>query len=203
MASRSSQFYSPLSTSHLISTRWILSYWICYCGLGGRWVVFLRQCSVQLAVSSVFADAVANSVVLLSLLATRIPSLVWVERQYDYYSQSSLTLTIYLLSMSIVVSKGRTEEAWKIISDLHHDPRDSSQLFAREEFLQITTQFEADTAAYGSSNFFDLFRKPHMRQRMLIGSLIMWASQANGAIVIYSKEEKRPPLPLLLIMAKL
>ncbi|KAJ5537812.1 hypothetical protein N7494_007291 [Penicillium frequentans] len=85
-----------------------------------------------------------------------------------------------------LVSKGRTEEAWKVISNLHHDPSDPSQLFAREEFLQITTQFEADTAAYGKSNFLDLFRKPHMRKRMLIGSLIMWASQANGAIVIYS-----------------
>jgi hypothetical protein len=75
--------------------------------------------------------------------------------------------------MELVVSKGRTEEAWKVISSLHHDPNDSSQLFAREEFLQITAQFEADTAAYGKSKFIDLFRKPHMRKRMLIGSLIM------------------------------
>lgn len=33
----------------------------------------------------------------------------------------------------------------------------------------------------------DLFTKPHFRKRMLIGTLVMWASQANGAIVIYSK----------------
>lgn len=85
-----------------------------------------------------------------------------------------------------MVSKGRTDEAWKVISSLHHDPKDPSQLFAREELLQITSQYEADTAAYGKATFIDMWRKPHMRKRMLIGSLIMWASQANGAIVIYS-----------------
>ncbi|BCS26797.1 uncharacterized protein APUU_51508S [Aspergillus puulaauensis] len=85
-----------------------------------------------------------------------------------------------------LVSKGRTDEAWKVISSLHHDPKDPSQLFAREELLQITSQYEADTAAYGKATFIDMWRKRHMRKRMLIGSLIMWASQANGAIVIYS-----------------
>ncbi|KAH6972089.1 general substrate transporter [Ilyonectria sp. MPI-CAGE-AT-0026] len=85
-----------------------------------------------------------------------------------------------------LVAKGRNDEAWTILSRLHHDPKDHEQLFAREEFFQITSQHTADQAAYGDVSFVDLFTKPHFRKRMLIGTLVMWASQANGAIVIYS-----------------
>lgn len=53
----------------------------------------------------------------------------------------------------------------------NNDPKDPSQLFAREELLQITSQYEADTAAYGKASFIDVWRKAHIRKRMLIGSL--------------------------------
>lgn len=73
---------------------------------------------------------------------------------------------------------------------MHSDPNNADQLFAREEFYQITAQFKADQAAYGEVGYLDLFRRPHFRKRALIATLVMWASQANGAIVIYSKPHR-------------
>ncbi|KAK4948022.1 hypothetical protein LTR10_013076 [Elasticomyces elasticus] len=85
-----------------------------------------------------------------------------------------------------LVRQGRSDEAWRILARLYHNPSDGQQLFAREQFFQIKAQCEADQAAYGDVNYLDLFRKPHFRKRALIATLVMWASQANGAIVIYS-----------------
>ncbi|KAF2793029.1 general substrate transporter [Melanomma pulvis-pyrius CBS 109.77] len=85
-----------------------------------------------------------------------------------------------------LVSKGQNDEAWQILEKLHSSTEDSTHTFAREEFYQITSQYAVDEAAYGVVSFLDLFRKPPFRKRMLIGTLVMWASQANGAIVIYS-----------------
>lgn len=87
----------------------------------------------------------------------------------------------------VVVKQGRNDEAWAILSRMHSGPKSEDQLFAREEFHQITEQCKADQAAYGDVNYLDLFRKPHFRKRALIATLVMWASQANGAIVIYSR----------------
>ncbi|EXJ93636.1 hypothetical protein A1O1_02028 [Capronia coronata CBS 617.96] len=85
-----------------------------------------------------------------------------------------------------LVSKGRPDEAWKILAKLHYDPKDPEQLFAREEFFQITSQCAADKASYGDVSLLHLFTKPHLRKRTLVATLVMWASPANGAIVIYS-----------------
>ncbi|TPX13575.1 uncharacterized protein E0L32_006046 [Thyridium curvatum] len=86
-----------------------------------------------------------------------------------------------------LVSKGRNDEAWQILERLHSTSKDAAHTFAREEFFQITSQYSVDEASYGHVTWLDLFRKPHFRKRMLIGTLVMWASQANGAIVIYSR----------------
>jgi hypothetical protein len=89
-----------------------------------------------------------------------------------------------------VVKQGKNDEAWAILSRMHNDPKNADQMFAREEFYQITAQCAADQAAYGDVSYLDLFRRPHFRKRALIATLVMWASQANGAIVIYSKPHK-------------
>ncbi|KAL1887964.1 hypothetical protein Sste5346_009846 [Sporothrix stenoceras] len=85
-----------------------------------------------------------------------------------------------------LVSNGRRDEAWAILSRLHYDPKDPEQSFANREFAQITQQIELDQQTYGDCGYVDLFTRPHFRKRTLIGALVMWASQANGAIVIYS-----------------
>lgn len=86
-----------------------------------------------------------------------------------------------------MVKQGRSKEAWNILARLHSRPGQADQLFAREEFFQISAQCKADQDAYGSVNYVDLFRRPHFRKRTLIATLVMWASQCNGAIVIYSE----------------
>ncbi|CAK7213055.1 hypothetical protein SEUCBS140593_001718 [Sporothrix eucalyptigena] len=85
-----------------------------------------------------------------------------------------------------LVSNGRKEEAWAILARLHYDPKDPEQSFAHREFAQITQQIALDKSTYGDVGYVDLFTRPHFRKRTLIGALVMWASQANGAIVIYS-----------------
>lgn len=84
------------------------------------------------------------------------------------------------------MTHGRSEEAWEILARLHYDPKDASQTFAREEFYQISSQVAMDKAAYGDFTFLDLFRKSAFRKRMLISALIMYMSQTQGNLVIYS-----------------
>lgn len=43
-----------------------------------------------------------------------------------------------------------------------------------------------DKLAYGNVTILDLFRKPHFRKRMLISALVMYMSQTQGNLVIYS-----------------
>jgi hypothetical protein len=43
-----------------------------------------------------------------------------------------------------LLMQGRTEEAWQVISDLHADPNDPDQEYARGEFYQMQKQTEMD-----------------------------------------------------------
>lgn len=114
--------------------------------------------------------------------------IAWLPESPRWRRSPPLNIAMYTIAdFLLVVRQGRADEAWKVLARLYHNPSDAQELFAREQFFQITAQCQADQAAYGDVNYLDLFRKPHFRKRALIGTLIMWASQANGAIVIYSK----------------
>lgn len=62
-----------------------------------------------------------------------------------------------------LVWRGKTEEAWKIIKRLHHDPLNPSDADASAEFTQILRQVEMDKE--DNPTFWKMFKKPSWRRR--------------------------------------
>ncbi|KAK5148110.1 hypothetical protein LTR04_000705 [Oleoguttula sp. CCFEE 6159] len=91
-----------------------------------------------------------------------------------------------VLTVNLVLTRDRRDEAWAIVSRLHGDPtNEDSQLYAREEFYQMTQQVQADAIAWAQGGNKQLFTKPSYRKRMWMGFFIQYAAQSTGAQVIY------------------
>lgn len=80
----------------------------------------------------------------------------------------------------------RPDEAWEIVSRLHHNPEDPSEHFAREEFFQMSQQVEADRKFYETESVWILFTKPSYRKRMLCGFMTFFGNESSGVLVIFS-----------------
>ena len=85
--------------------------------------------------------------------------------------------------------KQRKEDAWKIVSRLHQVGDGTNDMFAREEFYQMSQQVEADRILSEQETVMDLFRKPSYRKRMICGGLTMFAAMSSGILVIYSTSD--------------
>lgn len=81
-----------------------------------------------------------------------------------------------------LIWKDRIDEAWKITERLHHDPRDPTQLMAREEFYQMRAQIEYDRSQNVSMWY--MFKKPSLRRRILLGCGVLFGAQSCGPLVI-------------------
>jgi MFS family permease len=81
-----------------------------------------------------------------------------------------------------LLMKGRSEEAWKIISKIHSSKADPSSEFARSEFYQMQKQTELDRTL--ESSWKDLVTKESYRKRVLVGVGFAFFSQSTGAFVI-------------------
>ena len=88
--------------------------------------------------------------------------------------------------MVIVLTRGRSEEAWTIVSRLH-EPGPDTQAFARAEFDQMKKQVAADAILWTKEGNKALFTKPSYRKRMWMGFFIQYAAQSTGAQVIYGE----------------
>lgn len=84
-----------------------------------------------------------------------------------------------------MISKGRPEEALQIILKLHKDEHDSENVFAYREFEQIKQQHIIDKE--NEVSWKDMFLKKSYRKRLIIGFVVMFASQTTGTTVINSK----------------
>lgn len=78
--------------------------------------------------------------------------------------------------------KDKREEAWKVVSKLHDIPTDPEQVFAREEFFQMTKQAEYDRML--DTSWAALFTKPSYRKRVLIGCILVFFGQSTAVTVI-------------------
>jgi hypothetical protein len=84
-----------------------------------------------------------------------------------------------------VLWRDRSDEAWAITERLHHDPKDPSQLAAREEFYQMKLQIEHDRSQ--DTSMWYMFKKPSLRRRILLGCGVLLGGQACGPLVINSR----------------
>ncbi|KZT57700.1 sugar transporter family protein [Calocera cornea HHB12733] len=83
--------------------------------------------------------------------------------------------------------KGRKDEAWAIIAKLHSRPDDPDQLYARDEFRQMTQQVQLDQAAWErGGGLKQVVTRPSYRKRMWMGFFVQYAAQTTGGNVVYN-----------------
>lgn len=87
---------------------------------------------------------------------------------------------------------GKTEEAWKVISKLHASTDDPDQEYARSEFYQMRKQAETDVALV--STWWEMFRKPSYRKRSFLVMALAFIGQSTGVLVIVNYVRVSPPL---------
>lgn len=84
-----------------------------------------------------------------------------------------------------MISKDRDDEALKVVHKLHRDSHDPDNAFAYREFMQIRQQYDIDKQ--NEVSWREMFIKPSYRKRIIIGFIVMFASQTTGTTVISSK----------------
>lgn len=62
---------------------------------------------------------------------------------------------------------GKEEKAWKVISDLHADPKDPDNDYAKSEFYQMSHQATLDRTL--NPSWKQLLTKPSYRKRVVLG----------------------------------
>ena len=84
-----------------------------------------------------------------------------------------------------MISRHRQEEALTVIKKLHHDKNDPDSTFAVREFEQIKQQYLIDKE--NEVSWKDMFTRKSYRKRLIIGFIVMFASQTTGTTVINSE----------------
>lgn len=84
-----------------------------------------------------------------------------------------------------LIANDRSEEAFKILCDLHHDRlNDEQHMTARKELLQITEQCATDKTMDERLGRWALITQPSYRKRLLCGMLTFFLAQSTGVLVI-------------------
>lgn len=78
--------------------------------------------------------------------------------------------------------KGRTEEAWAVVSRIHYVKGDEDQEFARGEFYQMQQQVEYDRTL--SPSWLQMFGKKSYRSRMYVALGFAFLGQSTAVLVI-------------------
>ncbi|KAK5451746.1 hypothetical protein LTS15_008006 [Exophiala xenobiotica] len=81
-----------------------------------------------------------------------------------------------------LISRGRAEEALKIVQRLHRDETDPEDVFAFREYQQIKQQYEIDK--HNEVSWKEMFVRGSYRKRVIIGAIVMFGSQTTGTTVI-------------------
>lgn len=84
-----------------------------------------------------------------------------------------------------LLAKGRVDEAKKILNDLHSDPADPENTFARGEFYQIQKQVVIDKTL--ESSWAHMFKKPSYRKRCFLAMGTTFFVSCSGVLVINSE----------------
>jgi len=81
-----------------------------------------------------------------------------------------------------LLTKDRTEEAWKIIERLHRTKDDPAGDYAKAEFLQMRTQLEMDRSL--DSSWRIMITRPSYRKRVLIACALLSFIYSSGTLTI-------------------
>lgn len=81
-----------------------------------------------------------------------------------------------------LVSKGRHEEALRVLRRLHDN--DSEDTFAHREVTLIQQQQAAELIEYERDGKWQLFTQPTYRKRLILATLLMMGGQNVGTLVI-------------------
>ena len=81
--------------------------------------------------------------------------------------------------------RGKTEQAWKIVRDLHHAPNELDHSFAEQEFTLMREQILFETS--NKVSVMEMLRTPSYRKRLIIGCGLPFVLMSSGVLVINSK----------------
>lgn len=91
-----------------------------------------------------------------------------------------------------LISKGKLDEAQKVLERLRQSPEDPDNLVAKEEFYQTKEQIQLEAeklAASGNTVWTAVLKKPSYRKRMIIGFLTQWGAEFGGPLIIVSERK--------------
>jgi MFS family permease len=81
-----------------------------------------------------------------------------------------------------LLMQGRSEDAWKVISELHADPADPDDVYARTEFYQMQKQTEVDRTL--NPTWKQMWVKPSYRKRSLMAIIFAFFGQSTAILVV-------------------
>ncbi|TVY18042.1 Quinate permease [Lachnellula arida] len=85
-------------------------------------------------------------------------------------------------SPRFLLSKGRTDHAWKIIHRMHSNVNDPTDEFAKREFYQMRKQIELDVTF--ETSYLGIFKQPSLRKRALMTIFLEFCLMSSGVLVI-------------------
>lgn len=72
-----------------------------------------------------------------------------------------------------------------MLCNLHKDPKDPDDTFARQEYALMKAQM--DMEAESTLTVWQMLKAPSMRKRLILGFITMLGGQLTGVLVIGSK----------------
>jgi hypothetical protein len=84
--------------------------------------------------------------------------------------------------------RGKHEEAWQIVRQLHHSPHDHDERFAQEEFRLMREQIDFESSNHISIG--EILRTSAFRKRLLIACGLPFLLISSGVLVINSELHK-------------
>ena len=88
-----------------------------------------------------------------------------------------------------LITKGKMDEAQKVLQQLRASPDDPNHEVAKEEFIQTKERIRLESeklSQYGGSPWLAVFKKASYRKRMVIGFLTQWGAEFGGPLIIVS-----------------
>jgi MFS family permease len=78
--------------------------------------------------------------------------------------------------------RGRSDQAWRNLQRLHHDPNDPSDSLAHEEFISMKAAIEYERTQ--PSGYLGIFRTASYRKRAFLSCFVQLAANNTGGLVI-------------------